>query len=111
MASAADGGTATGMLLQVVELYAMGGATDATGCEGFLAAPLVAAPDLPANLRRDKTVAGPRSRRRFPRPRRCGQSFALAVLFEDEPQPFVQHRRQVGARELVAQRRAGLLEI
>src|SRR5262245_44856711 len=99
------------MLLQVVELYAMGGATDATRCEGLLAAPLVAVPDLPANLRRDVAVAGLRSRRCFPGPRRCGQSFALALLFQDEPQPFVQHRGQVGARELVAQGRPGLLEI
>src|SRR5262249_41535372 len=101
------------MLHQVVELDAMGGAAEAARCEWLLATPLVAVPDFSANLGREITAVGrTRSyRRRFLWPRRSGQSFTLAVFLEDEPQPFVEHRRQVGAGKLVAERRPGLLEI
>ena len=70
------------MLHQVVELDAMGGAADAARCKWLLATPLVAVPDFSANLGREITAAGRTrsSRRRFLRPLRSGQSFALAVF-------------------------------
>src|SRR5262249_10909005 len=105
-------GTATRMLLSVVELDAVVGAADAARCKWLLATPLVAVPDFSANLGRQIAIAGrPPSSRRLLWPGRSGQSFAPAVFLEDEPQPFVEHRRQLGAGELVAERRPGLLEI
>src|SRR5690242_7276902 len=100
------------MLLAMVELDAMGGAADAARFEWLLATPLVAAPDFSANLCRDMAAFGrTRSSRRFLWPRPSAQSFALAMFLEDEPQSFMEHRRQVGAAEFVAERRPGLLEI